>query len=163
MSPLVDRMSGYEKSPRCANSRGTTEGKFRVTELSNTPDPRIEAAAAAMWEQRPMMRTAEGSPLPWAEVPAWSYGARYRGQARVALAAADAVDPRTPRTIETAEELDALPIGSVVLDADGDPARKFAGGWRTMVAEADGSAWLSGCMEDPDFPATVLFTPEAAA
>ena len=33
---LVDRMSGYEKSPRCANSRGTTEGKFRMTNDSNT-------------------------------------------------------------------------------------------------------------------------------
>ena len=134
-----------------------------MTELSNTPDPRVEAAAAAMWEQRPMMRTADGAPRPWADIPAWSYGARYRGQARAALAAADTVDPRTSRTIETAEEANALPIGSVVSDADGNPARKFAGGWRTMVAEPDGSAWLSGCMEDPDFPAAVLLTPEAAS
>lgn len=37
MSPLVDRMDGYEKSPRCANSRGTTEGKFRMTNDTNTP------------------------------------------------------------------------------------------------------------------------------
>lgn len=56
-------------------------------------DPRIEAAAAAMWEQRPMTRTEDGSPRPWDEVPGRLYAARYRGQAQAALAAADAVDP----------------------------------------------------------------------
>lgn len=69
---------------------------------------------------------------------------------------------RKPRTITTAEEVDALPVGSVVLDTDGFPSRKFAGGWRTMVAEPDGSAWLSGHMEDPEFPVTVLHTPGPA-
>ena len=92
------------KTPRCGNSRGMTEQrprKFDMTNDSKTTDPRVEAAAAAMWEQRPMMRTEDGAPRPWDEVPARSYGARYRGQAQVALAAADAVDHRTPRMIET--------------------------------------------------------------
>jgi hypothetical protein len=64
---------------------------------------------------------------------------------------------RKPRTITTAEELDALPVGSVLLDVDGNTSRKFHGGWRTTVVEPDGSAWLSDCMEDADMPATVLY------
>ena len=82
--------------------------------MSSTLDPRVEAAAAAMWEQRPMMRTQDGAPRPWDEVPGRSYGARYRGKAQVALAAADAVDPHKPRTVTTIEELDALPDEAVV-------------------------------------------------
>lgn len=68
---------------------------------------------------------------------------------------------RKPRTITTAEELDALAVGSIVLDCTGDAARKFRGGWRTTVAEPDGTAWLSGHMEDADMPATVLHEPTA--
>ena len=80
-------------------------------------DPRTEAAAAAMWEQRPMLRTADGAPRPWAEVPRWSYGARYRGQAQVALAAADAADPlRQKRSVATLNELEELPVGSIIAD-----------------------------------------------
>lgn len=96
-----------------------------MTKTSNTTDPRVEAAAAALWEHRPMMRTADGSPRPWDEVPAWSYGARYRSQAQVALAAADAVDPRKSRTITTAEERDSLPAGTVLRSDAGTIACRF--------------------------------------
>ena len=61
-----------------------------------------------------------------------------------------------PSTVTTEQEVDALPVGSIVLDSDGFTARRFPGGWRTTVVEPDGSAWLSGCMEDPDLPAVVL-------
>ena len=67
-----------------------------------------------------------------------------------------------PRTITTEQESDALPIGSVVLDCNGDTARRFPGGWRTTVVEPDGTAWLSGHMEDADLPATVLHEGGAA-
>lgn len=135
-----------------------------MTNTSNTPDPRIEAAAAAMWEQRPMMRTADGAPRPWAEVPAWSYGARYREQARVALAAADAVDPRKPRTITTVEELDALSVGSVIRADNGEVFEKQADGpycdgphdWQSF----EGTFWNG---ETFVFPITVLHEPEAEA
>lgn len=81
----------------------------------------------------------------------------YKAMAEHALAAGY----RKPRTITTAEELDTLPVGSVVLDRTGDVARRFSGGWRTTVMEPDGSAWLSACMEDADLPAKVLHEPEA--
>lgn len=103
-------------------------------------DPRTESAAAAMWEQRPMMRTADGAPRPWAEVPGWSYGARYRGQAEVALAAADAVDPLRGDgviVIEIPEE----PMGDVVHDYTFSPygrGEEDSPEWhRTM----DGQEW----------------------
>lgn len=62
--------------------------------------------------------------------------------------------------VTTFEESDALPVGSVVLDVDGNTARRFPDGWRTTVVEADGRVWLSGHMEDPDLPARVLYRPE---
>jgi hypothetical protein len=68
-----------------------------------------------------------------------------------------------PRTITTADEADELPAGTLVLGSDGDVARKFPGGWRTLVTESDGTAWLSGHMEDPDYPATLIYSPEASA
>jgi len=46
-----------------------------------------EAAATAMWEQRPMQRTDSGSPLPFGEAKA-CLRTRYTEQARAALAAA---------------------------------------------------------------------------
>jgi len=64
-----------------------------------------------------------------------------------------------PRTIETDFDADELPVGTVVLGSDGDVARKFPGRWCTLVTESDGTAWLSGHMEDPDYPATVLHEP----
>jgi hypothetical protein len=52
---------------------------------------RVEAAASAMWEQRPMRRDNEGAPVPFSEMRESYYRPRYIGQADVALAAADAV------------------------------------------------------------------------
>lgn len=60
-------------------------------------DPRVEAAAAAMWWQRPMIRLDDGSPLPWADLTEGGpYAKRYRAQAAVALAAADGVPAIIP-------------------------------------------------------------------
>lgn len=86
--------------------------------------------------------------------PNWSLSVPHI--AKQAIARLVEIIEAKPRTITTAEELDALPVGSILLDRTGDTARKFLGGWRTTVVEPDGSAWLSGHMEDADLPATVL-------
>jgi hypothetical protein len=52
------------------------------------PDEAVEAAAAAMWERRPMTRLEDGSPKPFSEVRTSYYRSRYIGQARAALEAA---------------------------------------------------------------------------
>ncbi len=65
-----------------------------------------------------------------------------------------------PRTITTVEELDALPVGVVVMDGHGDVARKLRSGWRILVAESGWDAWLTDSMEETYLPATVLFTPK---
>lgn len=49
----------------------------------------------------------------------------YRAAANAILAAGY----RKPRTITTAEELDALPVGSVVKDDDGHAHLKYPRGW----------------------------------
>jgi hypothetical protein len=60
-----------------------------------------------------------------------------------------------PRTVTTVEELDALPVGSMVLDSDPDALLKtHNGAWRSLCAEEPyGGRYLS-------LPATVLFAPE---
>lgn len=47
----------------------------------------VEAAAAAMWFQRPMRRDPEGAPIPFAETADYQK-IRYRGMAKVAVDAA---------------------------------------------------------------------------
>lgn len=73
-------------------------------------DPRIEAAAIALYVAvRPSDRTPDG----WGDVrPVWH--ANYRDSARAALAAADKA-----ATITTVEELDALPIRSIIFHDEG--------------------------------------------
>lgn len=66
-----------------------------------------------------------------------------------------------PRTITTPEELEALPHGSVVMDVNGDVARKLAYGWHVLVTESAFDAWLYGPAEGVDLPATVLYEPTA--
>lgn len=92
-------------------------------------DPRIEAAAIACYVAvQPNHRKPEG----WEEVPGvWKKN--YRDQATAALAAAD-----TAATITTVEELDALPVGSVVIDRYGDAAQLSEdAGW----CNAMGNGW----------------------
>ncbi|QRY51834.1 hypothetical protein [Mycolicibacterium septicum] len=57
------------------------------------------------------------------------------------------------RTIETAEDLDALPVGSVVLDDMNDALRRFnlAGGWQLLGY---------GGLHLPALPARLLWHPE---
>jgi len=66
------------------------------------------------------------------------------------------------RTVSTVEELGALPVGSVVLDRDGDMSRRFSGGWRTVVTEPHIDPWLTVPLEDVELPATVLHSPVVA-
>ena len=60
---------------------------------------------------------------------------------------------RKSRTITTAEELDALPVGSIVLDGDPDALLKIHGGnWRSLLdpEQPYGSGYLA-------LPVTVLY------
>jgi hypothetical protein len=66
---------------------------------------------------------------------------------------------RKPRTITTAEELDALPVGSVVIDRDRDVCQRFRGGWRATIHEPNDDPWLTDTLE-VDLPAIVLHEPE---
>lgn len=71
---------------------------------------------------------------------------------------------RKPRTITTVEELDALPVGSVVLTATGRPAHPFVA---SQKYDNNGDPiWhrggrLGGSHGDYVIPATVLFEPSA--
>ena len=51
------------------------------------PEAAVEAAASGMWEERPMQRTTDGAPLPFAEAKNYQR-IRYIAQARAALDAA---------------------------------------------------------------------------
>jgi hypothetical protein len=66
------------------------------------------------------------------------------------------------RTITTVDELDALPLGSVVIDRDRDICQRFRGGWRATIHESNDDPWLTDTLE-VDLPATVLYSPEASA
>jgi len=57
-----------------------------------------------------------------------------------------------PRTITTAEELVALPNGTVVMDGKGEVARKLVYGWRVLVSESGFDAWLSTRWKKPTSP-----------
>lgn len=76
-------------------------------------DPRIEAAAKALWDHGKNTGTWH-----WHQVSE-DTRERYRAEAIAALAAADKA-----ATIKTVEELDALPIESVILDCEGYPYRR---------------------------------------
>lgn len=67
---------------------------------------------------------------------------------------------RRHRTITTAEDLDALPVGSVIKDRDRDVCQRFRTGWRAMIHEDHNDPWLTDTMEIA-LPATVLYEPEA--
>lgn len=61
-----------------------------------------------------------------------------------------------PRVIESAAELDAMPVGSVVLDGDGDPWKKRSDSlWLSgrMVEDSETVFW---CGPTPDDHPTVL-------
>lgn len=61
-----------------------------------------------------------------------------------------------PRVVRTVEELDALPVGSVILDRDGDVWKERGGRWCGY-----GTATCSSARVQHWAPFTVLFTPTA--
>jgi len=89
---------------------------------------------------------------------------------RTAPAAADAVlaaGYRKPATITTAEELDALPVGSVVAMIGSEPdspavACRAARGWQFLGADPERRYNSSSLMPSPE-PITVLHTPGEGA
>ena len=83
----------------------------------------------------------------------------WEGQQHIIAASILAAGYTKPRQVSTVEELDALPVGSVAIEADGYIARRFPGGWRVLVTEPHRSPWLSGTLEDVRLPATVLYSP----
>jgi len=63
---------------------------------------------------------------------------------------------RKPRTITTLEELDALPMESVLKSAEGNVWESLVGGWFETCSRACHIA------SDIALPATVLYEPEAS-
>lgn len=100
-----------------------------------------------------------------ASAPSDKYGLDAETEALLeAIPVADAIlaaGYRKPRTITTVEELDALPVGSVVIHDEG---------WGFIVAErhvSDRLWYVTGCREyirpEALIPATVLFEPDGEA
>jgi hypothetical protein len=61
-----------------------------------------------------------------------------------------------PRTISTREELDALPSGSVVVTADGEPNILHDNGWVLPNGPAGYTSWAIA----QGLPAVVVYEPE---
>lgn len=61
-----------------------------------------------------------------------------------------------PAMVETADQLDALAVGSVAIDAQGDLCKRLSVGWVGIVEEAHGDPWLARRTEDITLPAIVL-------
>jgi hypothetical protein len=85
----------------------------------------------------------------------WEMTTRHNpAYAEYAFAMADAIlaaGYRKPRTVATAEELDALPNGSIIRDDEGDGWQFFGlMGWFVTGGDKEGS-------ESPTLPATVLY------
>lgn len=59
----------------------------------------------------------------------------------------------SPEVADTYADLDALPVGSVVLDPHGRAFQKFTDGW--------GATGLGGVYDVTARPATVLYRPDA--
>ncbi|MBT2537232.1 hypothetical protein [Arthrobacter sp. ISL-69] len=78
-----------------------------------------------------------------------------RAKAEVTAEAILAAGYSKPRTVTTVEELDALPVGSVLIDGDGDICQRLRTGWRAVIDERCGNPWLTDTLE-VDLPATVL-------
>jgi len=80
---------------------------------------------------------------------------------RTAPRAADAILETgycRPRTINNYDELESLPVRSVLLDVDGDVCQRLRGGWRAVIDEREGDPWLTDTLE-VDLPAIVLYEP----
>ncbi|AIM50998.1 hypothetical protein SEA_MODRAGONS_55 [Mycobacterium phage Modragons] len=60
------------------------------------------------------------------------------------------VERLRPKVIETVEQLDALPEGSIIEAVKGVPEVKWDGRWYAMTSDAF----------EPDLPARVIYSPE---
>jgi hypothetical protein len=88
---------------------------------------------------------------------------------KTAPRAADAIlaaGYRKPRTITTAEELDALPVGSIVAMIGSEPdspavACRAVRGWQFLGDDPE-RRYLSSSLMPSAEPITVLFEPEAS-
>lgn len=70
----------------------------------------------------------------------------------------DAAEATRPRVVETVDQLEALPMGTIVRGGDGCAHERFS-------KNGDPSTWFVAGLSDanrPPFPATVLFTPEGS-
>jgi hypothetical protein len=124
-------------SPYHKNTHDELAKLLFITDNNAAPDPEHE------WE----MATRHNSP----------YAECYYVMADAAMAAGY----RKPRTITTTRELDALPVGSVVLDQFGLSLHKNAfTGW---CASNGATNIPTDMLEQEALPATVLFEPEATA
>jgi hypothetical protein len=65
-----------------------------------------------------------------------------------------------PRTIATVDELDALPVGAVIIDRDGDAWQRERRGWTCTDRALNTSEQPSGALVHVLGPATVLYSPE---
>lgn len=94
--------------------------------------------------------------LPFNEmhVNAW-----YFDQADAALAWF--AEHRGPRVVSTVEELDALPVGSVVRSGDGQIWQRVGSGWDCLSEDGTGGSYPSETVIFQTLPptATILFTP----
>lgn len=99
-------------------------------------DPRIEVVAKAVCQSR---HRHHGSNLDY-----WIYAGeyareQYRDDATAALAAIDEAS-----IVNTVEELDALPVGSVILDSDADAWQRTRRGWTCTDRAANTQDMPSG-------------------
>ena len=121
---------------------------------TNTTDPRIEAAAEELAKNDGWLSLKHPSPATQKTL---------REHASLVVATIDAVDLRKTRTITTVEELDALPATTIIRASNGEVFQRDTDGpyydgphdWQSF----EGTFWNG---ETFVFPATVLYTPEAA-
>lgn len=97
-----------------------------------------EAAAKAGWE------TQERSRKPWADVPEANKAAmRHAVHALVGhLLLNEGMRPPA-RTVSTVEELDALPIRSIVREDGGTSFERLRSGWDCLTTDGSDGLWAS--------------------
>lgn len=72
---------------------------------------------------------------------------------------AQGIKDAKPRTIDTVEELNGLPVGSVMLDRDGDAWQRYRTGWTCTDRSTNTADQPSSSLAWVLAPATVLYEP----